>query len=44
MCDGELGWKGEGVVEVGPTATLLLDVLTYHTVMGEARRLKNTCE
>ena len=25
-------------------ATLLLDVLIYHTVMGEAQRLKNTCE
>ena len=44
MCNGKLGWKGRGVMEAGPTATLLLGVLTHHTAMCEAQRLKNTCE
>ena len=43
MCDGELGWRvGSGGSRAN--ATLLLDVLIYHAVMGEAQRLKNTCE
>lgn len=44
MCNGELGWKGRGVMEAGPTATLLLGVLTRHTATCEAQRLKNACE
>lgn len=34
--------SGGGAKEAGPTATLILGVLTHHTALSETQGLKNT--